>query len=180
MIKLNLGQHLNLPKVLLLGFANIFFLPTIGVNPIKAQPVPIRQFNYSCQFSQQNYLTVATSPVRIRSVINWENQQEMCNTISERFQIARDNGNLAFLVRENNRVCGTNIYGGDCRNLLFAADTVGNAQIFLNRIFGGGVTVPGRYITESNGREYFNLELYLETEVNPVSDTTSQEVLEKK
>jgi hypothetical protein len=177
MVKLHLGLYFNLPKILLLGIFNIFFLPTIGVNSTDAQSMPSGQFNYSCQSSQQSYVTIAASPVRIRPLINWERRQDTCNTVSERFQTARDNGNLRFLVRENNRVCGTNIYGGECRNLLFTADTGDNAQRLLRNIIDGN-SAPGRYITESNGREYFNLELYLETEANSV--LTSQEVLEKK
>lgn len=177
MIKLNLGLHLNLPKILSLGFANILFLPTIGINSINAQSMPSGQFNYSCQSNQQNYVTIATSPVRIRPLIRWENRQDTCNTVSERFQRARDNGNLRFLVRENNTVCGTNIYDGECRNLLFTADTRDNAQRLLRSIIDGN-PAHGRYITESNGREYFNLELYLETEENAI--LTSQEVSEKK
>lgn len=155
MLKLNLGLHLNLSKLSLLGFANLFFLPLLGIHPADAQSV-----SYICQPRQGSYATVANTSLGTRPIITWDDRQQICNTVSRRFQVAGDNGNLRFLMREENRICGTNSYDGECRSLLFSTDTIANAQGLLRGIVNGS-TSNGRYITQSAGREYFNLELYL-------------------
>ena len=158
MLKLNLCLHLNLSKLSLIGFANLIFLPLLGIHPADAQSV-----SYICQSRQGSYITAANTSIGVRPIITWDDRQQICNTVSRRFQVAGDNGNLRFLMREENRVCGTNSYGGECRSLLFAADTPGNAQALI-RAIGIGNPTPGGYITQSGdgSKDYFNFELYLQ------------------
>jgi len=129
---------------------------------------------YSCERYQGGFAIFGRSSLGDRPIIIWDNRQELCNTISKRFQVARDNGNLRFLLIDinNNNICGTDREGGECRNLLFSTDTAENARFLWGRLRNGN-TIESRFITESEGREYFNLELYLETE--PIAP--NQEVL---
>ncbi len=166
MLKLNLGLHLNLSKLSLLGLANLFLLPVLGIHSANAQSI-----NYSCQSSQGGFVTVARSELGSRTIITWDNRQPICDTVSGRFRVASSNGNLRFVVREEKRVCGTNAYGGECISLLFSTDTTERADDFWRRLTNNG-SIDGRYITQSAGREYFNLELYLQT----VPISTNQEV----
>ncbi len=122
----------------------------------------IQSINYSCGSYQQGYATLGRGSLGVSPIIFWNNRQPVCNTVSARFQIARDNGNLRFVMRENNLICGTNRHGGECLNLLFATDTLGNAQVLWERLRNNNA-IEGRFITESSSRDYFNLELYLET-----------------
>ncbi len=143
-------------------------LSNLTINPPAANAQSI---NYSCQSYQGGFATVGRSSLGVRPIITWDSRQPVCNTVSGRFQVARENGNLRFIVREENRVCGTNMYGGECRNLLFATDNATNANDLWRRLLNDN-TIDSRYITQSAGREYFNLELYLET----VPISTNQEI----
>lgn len=167
MSKFNLVQHLNLPRLCLLGLANLLLLPMVGIHSANAQSI-----NYSCQSYSGGFATMARSTLGARPIITWDNRQLICNTVSARFQVAQDNVNLRFLMREQNLVCGTNVDGGECRSLLFATDTATNANDLWRRLMGNS-TIPSRFITHSAEREYFNLELYLET----VPISTNQEIL---
>lgn len=153
----NFKLHLTLPKLLFLGSVKFLFLSLVNAYPAVAQSI-----NYSCGSYQQGYATFSRGSLGVSPIIFWNNRQPVCNTVSARFQTARDNGNLRFVMREDNLVCGTNRHGGECLNLLFATDTVGNAQFLWERLRNNNA-IEGRFITESSGRDYFNLELYLET-----------------
>lgn len=174
MPKFNLSLHLNLSKLSLLGFANLFLLPILGVHPVHGQQLV--GLNYSCQSYRGGFATVGRSLLGSRAIVTWNNRQLVCNTVSGRFQVAKDNGNLRFLMREENRVCGTNMHGGECRNLLFATDNGTNANDLWRRLMNNN-TIDSRYITQSAGREYFNLELYLETVPIPTNQEISRNQL---
>ena len=131
----------------------------------------INSTNYSCQDSQMGFATIARSTLGTRPIINWGNRQPICNTVSDRFERARDNGNLRFLMREGTKICGTNVDDGECLSFLFSTDTAGNADGLWRRLMNNN-TIDSRFITQSPGREYFNLELYLET----VPISTNQEI----
>jgi hypothetical protein len=137
-----------------------FSLACLAINPPAATGQSI---SYICQPRLGSYATVANTSLGSRPIITWDDRQPICDIVSRRFQIAGDNGNLRFLVREENRICGTNIYDGECRSFLFSTDTPANAQGLLRGIVNGN-TNPGRYITQSSdgSKEYFNLELYLQ------------------
>lgn len=136
---------------------------SLGFLFTNSQDANSQSINYSCGSYQQGYATFGIGSFGVSPIIFWNNnRQPVCNTVSARFQTARDNGNLRFVMREDNLVCGTNRHGGECLNLLFATDTVGNAQFLWERLRNNNA-IGGRFITESSGRDYFNLELYLET-----------------
>lgn len=143
-------------------------LSNLAINPPAANAQSI---NYSCQSYQGEFATIARSTLGARPVVTWDNRQPICNTVSGRFQVARDNGNLRFLMREENRVCGTNRNGGECEALLFATDNAANANDLWRRLMNSE-TIPSRFITQSLGREYFNLERYL----NEYPISTNQEI----
>lgn len=167
MLKSNLSLHLNLSKLSLVGFANLLLLPVLSVHSTHAQSV-----SYSCQSSSGGFATIGRSTLGgTRTVITWDNRQPLCNDVSARFQVASGNGNLRFLMREGNRVCGTNMDGGECISLLFSTDSAPNANDLWRRLMGNN-TISSRYITQSGEVEYFNLELYLET----VPSSTNQEI----
>jgi len=96
--------------------------------------------------------------------------------VSRRFQVARDNGNLRFLVVDNTRVCGTNREGGECRAILFGTDVTENARVLWSRLRNSSI-IDSRSITQSEGREYFNLELYLETAPIIPNQEVSEEII---
>lgn len=162
MLKFNLGLHLNLSKLSLLGLANLFFLPVLGVYSAYGQQLVSNAINYSCQSYQGGFSTMGRSSLGARPIVTWDNRQPICNTVSERFQIARDNGNLIRLMREGRDVCGTNRDGGECRAFLFSTDSAENANGLWRRLMNNE-TIPSRFITQSPNAEYFNIELYLET-----------------
>jgi len=144
-------------------------LSNLVINPPAANGQSI---NYSCQSYSNGFATMGRSTLGVRPIITWDSRQLICNTVSGRFQAAKDNGNLRFLMIEGNLVCGTNVDGGECRSLLFATDTATNANDLWRRLMGNS-TISSRFITHSVEREYFNLELYLET----VPISTNQEIL---
>jgi len=115
---------------------------------------------FSCQSYQEGYATIARSSLGNRPIIIWDARQPFCETISRRFQAARDNGTLRFIVTEENRVCGTETNGGGCRTLLFATDTPMNAQSLWRRLINND-SISGRYITQNNGIQYFDFESYI-------------------
>jgi len=137
----------------------------LDLHPVNGQVI---NYSYLCQSSTEGYTTIARSSQGYAPLINWENhRQGICNTVSNRFQTAKENENLRFLVRENDLICGTNIYGGRCRNLLFQADGDMTAEALWRQLTNNsgrlinGQPINGRYITQSDDREYFNLEQYL-------------------
>lgn len=183
MLKFNLVQHLNLPKLCLLGLVNLLLLPMVGVHSANGQ-----SNRYFCQSYRGTPTTFNTSSGGRRPVITWTVRAELCDPVSRRFEVARSNGNLSFIMVEDKLVCGTNRDGGECENLLFHADITENAQILWRRLTNG-IPFDSRFITQSNGREYFNLELYLQTvpmipnqsiSEETVSLPINQEVSEKK
>jgi len=170
MFKFNLGVPTNLPKLFLLGFSNLFFLPIINIPLASGQSVS-NTLNYFCQSHQSSFATFGrTSPREAgQIIIIWDNRRSLCDTVSRRFQAARDNGNLRFLVREGSRVCGTNMRGGDCRSLLFITSSVASADGAIGNFLSDN-PIRDDYITQSDRRSYFNLELYLENlEARPAS-----------
>jgi len=144
-------------------------LGCLFVNPPAANSQANSQsVSYFCQPYQEGYATFARTSVGVRPIIIWDNRQAICNTVSSRFQVARDNGNLRFLVREGERICGTDRYDGNCRSLLFVADTEDSAKEAWNRLINSRLILndsASQIVYDglsSNNREYFNLELYLE------------------
>jgi len=178
MSKFNLVQHLNLPRLCLLGLANLLLLPMVGIHSANAQ-----SNRFFCQSYRGTPTTLNQSSGGTRPVITWTVRADLCDPVSRRFEVARSNGNLNFIMVEDKLVCGTNRDGGDCRQMLFGTDVVQNAQ-GLARMIRGGTDTDSRFITQSNGREYFNLELYLETvpmiSEDIISLPVNQEASEKK
>lgn len=147
----------------------------LAYSPSANSQLASNNINYSCQSYSGGFATMGRSTLGARPIVSWDNRQPICNTVSGRFQVARDNGNLRFLMKEENRVCGTNANGGECLSLLFAADNAINTNDLWRRLMGNS-TISGRYITHSPNAEYFNLELYLET----VPISTNQEIVENQ
>jgi len=171
MLKLNLGLDLNLPKLLFLATSSLFFLPMIGVHPAIGQ-----SNSYSCESYQTRYATIVSYSRGTRPLIIWDTRQPFCDTVSGRFQRATDNGHLRNIAVYDNRICGSDRRGGECMTLLFATDSNMTAQSLFNRLINNDPILGARSITQSNGREYFDLEYYLEN----VPESTNPQALENQ
>ena len=147
-------------------------LSNLAVNPPVANgQLASNGLNYSCESRSDGFATMGRSRLGSRAIVTWNNRQPICNTVTDRFIRARDNGNLRFLMREGTNICGTNVNGGECLSFLFSTNTAGTADGLWRKLVDNN-TIDSRYIMQSAGRDYFNLELYLE-EV-PIS--TNQEI----
>ena len=171
MPKLNLGLHFNLSKLSLLGIANVLSLPFLAIYAANGQLVS----SYSCESYSSGFATMRIGLSRYPNpIINWENRQPICNSVSQRFQIAQERGNLRYLMREDKKVCGTDRYNGECNNELFSTDTAANAEGLWRKLMNQENLDPSDsiYINQSAGRVYFNLERYLEDQQR----STNQEI----
>ncbi len=104
--------------------------------------------SYFCQPYQGGFATFGKYSGEPKVIIDLGNRQNLCKEVANRFQNARDNGNLRFLVREGNLICGTDRNGGECKNFLFAADTITNADEIFRKIMNDVVPIDGSFITQ--------------------------------
>ncbi|NJL91870.1 MAG: hypothetical protein HC916_20400 [Coleofasciculaceae cyanobacterium SM2_1_6] len=154
MLKAKSGVCLNLPILLLLGLSKYFLLSALDVHPVNGQ-----SRTYFCQRNPSTH-EVMVNFRGIRSLITWNpGEQARCDDVSNRFQGAQESGNLRFLVKQGNDICGTNtdIGGVRCSRILVSLDGVDRNSLLL-RLFDGRLRISGAAILQSNGAQYINWE----------------------
>ncbi|NES00619.1 MAG: hypothetical protein F6J86_43735 [Symploca sp. SIO1B1] len=118
------------------------FALTVGVTGIMSQPSSADSSSYLCRSIDNYPATVYRQypDAPVTTLIIWTDKynwmyppQERCEIVSGNFQLAQDN-NLSFLTytpktdqSPYNRVCATDVVGGDCRQYLFTLPNNGKA-----------------------------------------------------
>jgi len=176
MLKTKSGAYFNLPTLLLLGLFSCFLFLVFDVHLATGQ---IR--TYFCQSSPGSHRVMVSSR-QDRPLIIWNrSQQNTCTDVANRFQSAYTAGNLRFLFKIGNDICGSRTERESTRcpaGVLVSLDGV-TQESLLVRIFNGREVVPGSYIFQNSDSTRFSWEQYLEgLEKYPLREPVNLQPLE--
>jgi len=161
MLRVKSGVYFNLPALLLLSLSKYFLLSVLDMHLASGQ-----SRTYFCQPNQRSQ-SVMVNFRGERPLITWNpGDRARCEDVSNRFEDASKSGNLRFLVKQGNDICGTNTDSGGirCSTRLVSLDGNVDQNSLLLRLFDGRETVVGVYIFQSNRGQYINWEELLNNE----------------
>jgi len=162
MLKAKLLFCLNLVGILSLSIPSFILLSVIDIHFASGQ-----SRTYFCNSQESGYATFARSSRGSRPIIIWRPNTELrCNEISSRFEGASNSGNLRYLLKQGNSICGTDQLDGLCKRYLVYLDSDIDNNSLLIRLFNDRGRVTGSFIFQSNNGEYFDLEQYLNLPLN--------------